>query len=142
MGVSDASRLSVVIIDVRPGREHDFAALAPRLKEVLERKQYCVYAQTIRDEGIPARYYAVREWRSLEAARKSHSDREINDLRAELYEMALVTHVINGTQQHLREDGDDRRTRIERDRRAAHGHGGARRLLHHEHGCGRPAATA
>ena len=60
MAASDDSRLSVAIIDVHPGREGDFLALAPRLKEVLERKGFCVYAQTVPDAGSPRRFYDVR----------------------------------------------------------------------------------
>ena len=118
MGASDDSRLSVVVIDVRPGREGDFLALAQRLKDVLERKRYCVRVATIRDEALLRRYYGVRQWASAEAARLSHADREVNDLREQLSRLALVAHAINGVRTSADEAaGDDRRAPSERDRR-------------------------
>lgn len=118
MAGSDESRLSVAIIDVHPGRERDFLALAPRLKEVLESKGYCRYAQTVPDAGSPQRYYDVRHWTNAEVARKSFTDREMNELRAQLSDMAMVTHVLIGSQASGDAPGDNRRTLIERDRRA------------------------
>jgi cytidine deaminase len=119
LAASDDTRLSVAIIDVHPGREREFLALAPRFKELLERKQFCVHAATIPDEGVPSRFYAVRQWTNAAAARNSYADREMNALRAELYDIALVTHVIIGTRTYGHEEsGDDRRIPIERDRRA------------------------
>jgi cytidine deaminase len=115
---SDESRLSVAIIDVHPGRERDFLALAPRLKEVLERKGFCVYAQTVPDAGSPQRFYDVRHWTNAEVARNSFTDREMNELRAQLSDMAMVTHVLIGSQASSEAAGDNRRTLIERDRRA------------------------
>ena len=118
MAASDDSRLSVAIIDVNPGREGDFLALAPRLKEVLERKRFCVYAQTVPDAGSPSRFYDVRHWTNADLARKSFTDREMNELRAQLADMAMVTHVLIGSQTSGEAPGDNRRTLIERDRRA------------------------
>jgi cytidine deaminase len=118
LAASDDSRLSVAIIDVNPGRERDFLALAPRLKEVLERKRFCVYAQTVPDAGSPRRFYDVRHWTNAELARKSFTDREMNELRAQLADMAMVTHVLIGSQASGEAPGDNRRTLIERDRRA------------------------
>jgi cytidine deaminase len=118
LAVSDNSRLSVAIIDVNRGREDDFQALASRLKEVLERKRYCLYAQTVPDAGSPARFYDVRHWTNAEAARKSYADREMSELREQLSDVAMVTHVLIGAQTSGEVPSDNRRTLIERDRRA------------------------
>ncbi len=118
MAVSDRTRLSVAIVEVQIGREDDFLRLIGQLDDLLARKQYA-QAETIRDETAPSRYYAVRRWSSAEAARQSHSDPDVNALRERLYQLALVNHVINGVR-HIDQDKtvDDRRARIERDRRA------------------------
>ena len=61
-------------------------------------------AQTIRDEGVPSCFYLVWQWVNAEAARRSHADREVNELSAELHRVGLVTHAINGA----RDRTDDR----------------------------------
>ena len=66
MAASDDPRLSVLIVDVHTGRERDFLVLARRLKEALESKRYA-QAETIRDEAVPSRFYAVRHWLNAEA---------------------------------------------------------------------------
>jgi cytidine deaminase len=116
--VSDESRLSVAIVDVHPGRESAFLALATRMKQVLEGKRYCLHAQTVPDAASPSRFYDVRHWTNAEAALESYADREMNDLRAELNDMAMVTHVLIGSQTSGELRNENRRTLIERDRRA------------------------
>jgi cytidine deaminase len=60
----------------------------------------------------------VRHWRSAAAAERCHADPEVQVLTARLYELARVTHVVNGVR---RPDPhravDDRRTRLHADRR-------------------------
>jgi cytidine deaminase len=116
--MSDQTRLSVAIVEVQAGREGDFHQLIGELDDLLVRKQYA-RAETIGDETVPSRFYAVRFWSSADAARQSHSDPDVNALRERLYQLALVNHVINGVR-HIDQDktADDRRARIERDRRA------------------------
>jgi len=96
LDASDETRLSVVIVNVHPGREDEFLQLAVRLKETLERQPYCVQAQTIRDEGVPTCFYLVWHWVNADAARRSHADREVGELSNELNRVGLVTHAING----------------------------------------------
>ena len=117
MGSSDR-RLSVTLVDVRPGKEEEFLALATRFEALLIRKEYG-RAETIRDEANPRRFYAVRHWSDLSAAERCHGDPEIQLLTAQLYQLARVTHVVNG----VRRSDDtrlltgDRRARVEADRR-------------------------
>jgi cytidine deaminase len=116
--MSEQTRLSVAIVEVQAGRDGEFLQLIGELDDLLVRKQYA-RAETIADETVPSRFYAVRYWTSADAARQSHADPEVNALRERLYQLALVNHVINGVR-HIDQDKtvDDRRARIERDRRA------------------------
>jgi cytidine deaminase len=117
LAVSDQTRLSVAIVDVHAGREDDFLPLIGELDDLLMRKQYA-RAETIRDETVRSRFYAVRRWTSADAARRSHSDPAVNAIRARLHQLALVNHVVNGVRQIDPDRTDDRRARIESDRRA------------------------
>jgi cytidine deaminase len=110
--------LSVTLVDVRPGKEEEFLALATRFEALLIRKEYG-RAETIRDEANPRRFYAVRHWSDLSAAERCHGDPEVQLLTAQLYQLARVTHVVNGVR---RADNaklltGDRRARVEADRR-------------------------
>jgi cytidine deaminase len=125
LAASDQTRLSVAIVEVRAGREGDFLVLAAQLDALLARKQYA-RADTIRDETVPSRFYAVRQWASADAARQSHADPDVDALNAGVCRLALVNHVVNGVRHIGRDETvDDRRAHSERDRRA----GFERRLL-------------
>jgi cytidine deaminase len=117
---SSERRLSVTLVDVQPGKDEEFLALAIRFEALLIRKAYG-RAETIRDEAQPLRFYAVRHWSDVAAAERCHGDPEVQALTAQLYQLAHVTHVVNGVR---RPDTaaklltEDRRARIEADRRA------------------------
>ena len=118
MDSSDGRRLSVSLVDVTDGHEAEFLAIATHFEALLIRKEYG-HAETIRDEAYPLRYYAVRYWTDVTAAERCHRDAEVQSLTAKLYQIARVTHVVNGVRQ---ADGmrlllDDRRARVEPDRR-------------------------
>jgi cytidine deaminase len=115
---SDGRRLSVSLVDVTAGHEVEFLAIATHFEAILIRKEYG-RAETIRDEAHPLRFYAVRYWTDAVAAERCHRDAEVQSLTAKLYQIARVTHVVNGVRQ---SDGnglllDDRRARVEADRR-------------------------
>src|SRR5438105_11425329 len=103
-------------MDVQPGHEPEFSAIEAELKQLLEGKQYA-RVDTIRDEAVATRFFSVRQWTSADAARESHADPRMNELRSKLYKIALVTYVVHGVQR-LDGKSDDRRVRLERDRRA------------------------
>jgi len=63
---SSERRLSVTLVDVKPGKEEEFLALAVRFEALLIRKEYG-RAETIRDEAQPLRFYAVRHWSDVAA---------------------------------------------------------------------------
>jgi cytidine deaminase len=92
---SERTRLSVALVDVAPGHEADFKALAAEFEALLGRKQYG-RADTIHDEAQPLRYYVVRHWADADAAQLCHADPEVQAIAARLYQIARVTHLVNG----------------------------------------------
>ena len=118
MNDSDPRRLSVSLVDVIEGREAEFRALATAFEAVLIAKNYG-RAEMIGDEASPNRFYAVRHWASAEAAALCHADPDVQAITSKIYQVARVIHVVNGTQKNdpLRLLIDDRRARIEADRR-------------------------
>jgi cytidine deaminase len=115
----DNSRLSVALVDVNEGSEAEFLTLARSFEALVLRKGYG-RAETIRDEGTPLRYYAVRHWTTAAAAEKCHADAEVETITSRLYQIARVTNVVNGVRpaDKLRLLLDDRRTHAEADRRS------------------------
>jgi cytidine deaminase len=115
----DHSRLSVSLVDVSEGSEAEFLTLARTFEAAVLRKGYG-RAETIRDEAIPHRYYAVRHWTTAAAAAQCHADAEIQVVTSRLYQIARVTHVVNGARppDKLRLLMDDRRSHAETDRRS------------------------
>ena len=118
MDSSDGRRLSVSLVDVMHGHEKDFTTISTHFEALLIRKDYG-RAEMIRDEAHPLRFYAVRYWTDATAAERCHRDPEVQSLTAQLYQIARVTHVVNGVRP---SDSmplllDDRRARVEADRR-------------------------
>jgi cytidine deaminase len=115
---SDDRRLSVSVVDVFSGHEAEFLTLATHFEALLLRKDYG-RAEMIRDEAHPLRFYSVRYWTGAAAAERCHRDQEVQALTAQLYHVARVTHVVNGVRRNdqMRLLLDDRRARIEADRR-------------------------
>jgi len=115
---SDGRRLTVSVVDVAEGHESEVQALSTHFEAILIRKEYG-RAEMIRDEASTLRYYAVLYWIDAAAAERCYRDPEVQALTAKLYQVARVTHVVNGVR---RGDPsrlllDDRRARIEPDRR-------------------------
>jgi cytidine deaminase len=115
---SDGRRLSVSLVDVTRGHEADFAAISTSFEALVIRKDYG-RAEMIRDEAHPLRFYAVRYWTDATAAERCHRDPEVQAITAKLYQIARVTHVVNGVRpsDSMRLLLDDRRARVEADRR-------------------------
>ena len=118
MASFDDRRLSVSVADVNSGQEAEFQTLSTRFEAMLLRKDYG-RAELIRDEAHPLRFYSVRFWSDATAAERCHQDPEVQALTAKLYQVSRVTHVVNGVRSPagLRLLLDDRRARIEADRR-------------------------
>ena len=119
MGSSDARRLSVSLVDVNVGQEPAFTAISTHFEAILIRKEYG-RAEMVRDEAYPLRFYAVRYWTDATAAERCHRDLEVQALTEKLSHIARVTHVVNGVRpsETMRVLLDDRRARVEADRRA------------------------
>jgi cytidine deaminase len=115
---SDNRRLSVSLIEVLAGREAEFSVISTHLEAILIRKEYG-HAERVRDESHPRRYFAVRYWASATAAERFHQDPEVQSLTANLYQIARVTHVVNGVRPtgSTRPRLDERRALVESDRR-------------------------
>jgi cytidine deaminase len=112
------ARLSVAVVELRQGTDNEFAALAAEHDELFARKGYG-RAETVRDEGFPLRYYAVRHWNDAAAAERCHADPDVRAVTSKIYQIARVSHVVNGARKDdpPRRMLDDRRTRVESDRR-------------------------
>ena len=119
MDNSDGRRLSVSLVDVNVGHEAAFKVIATHFSAILIRKEYG-RAEMIQDEAHPLRFYAVRYWTDSSAAERCHRDPEVQALTEKLSTIARVTHVVNGVRpsEPTRVLLDDRRARVEADRRA------------------------
>jgi len=110
--------LSVSLIDLGEGHDAEFDTLSTHFEALLLRKEYG-RGEVIRDEGHPLRFYALRYWTSAATAEQCHRDPEVQMLTARLYQIARVTHLVNGVrrQDAVRRLLDERRARLEADRR-------------------------
>jgi cytidine deaminase len=115
---SDRSRVSVLLVDVSAGLELEFLALASEFDATLTRKGYG-RDEVIRDEGVPLRFYTIRHWIDADAAERCHGDVELQTLTTRLYQIARVTHVVNGVRRPrpMRLLLNEHRAHIEPDRR-------------------------
>ena len=119
MDSSDGRRLSVSLVDVTAGQEQAFTAISTHFEAILIRKEYG-RAEMVQDEAYPLRFYAVRYWTDAAAAERCHRDPDVQALTERLSHIARVTHVVNGVRpsETMRVLLDDRRARVEADRRA------------------------
>lgn len=117
MASSEDRRLSVSLVDVAAGREAEFEALSTHFAAILIRKEYG-HVEMVRDEAVALRFYAVRYWTDATAAERCHADPEVQALTARLYQVARVTHVVNGVGRDSRRPHDDRRAHVEGERRS------------------------
>src|SRR5262245_15391199 len=106
------------MVDVTPSHEAEFLTLATAFEALLISKGFG-RTELVRDEAYPHRFYSVRHWRDAEAAERCHADPEVQALTARLSAIARISHVVNGTRpiELLRVALDDRRARVEADRR-------------------------
>jgi cytidine deaminase len=81
--VADQSVVSVVALEIAPGRETEFLTLTGQLQALVRRKGYGTN-QLLRDGAHPRRYYDIRVWRNAAAAAQAEGDAEIGTLRESL----------------------------------------------------------
>jgi cytidine deaminase len=78
--VTEQNVVSVMALEIIPGREGEFLSLAGRMQGLIRRKGYG-NNQLLRDGTDPLRYYDIRIWRNAEAAAQAERDRDIAELR-------------------------------------------------------------
>lgn len=83
------------MIAVSEGNEDAFLAIAREFSAIMTRKNYG-RTDIVRDESSPATFYVVRHWASASAAEECHADADVGALTSRLYQIATVTHVVNG----------------------------------------------
>jgi cytidine deaminase len=112
-------RLSVAMIEVSEGENDVFLSIAREFSVIMAKKGYG-RTDIVRDESSPSTFYAVRHWASATAAETCHADPDIHALTGRLYQIARVTHVVNGVRRtdSMRLLLDDRRAHVEPDRRS------------------------
>jgi len=104
---------------VSKGHEAEFHAISTQFGAILAQKEYG-RAVVVADEAEPLRFYSVHHWNGVASAELCHGDPEIQALTARLYQIARVTHVVNGVRrpEMMKLLLEDRRARVESDRRA------------------------
>ncbi len=104
------------MIDVAEGHEPAFLAIARELSALMARKEYG-RADIVRDESSALRFYAVRQWANSPAAQASHADPEVQTLITQLFQIARVTHLVNGVTRRDVFQLEERRAYTRADRR-------------------------
>ena len=114
----ESTRLSVTLLDIVEGREAEFRSLAREFQDLIKKKGYG-HAEIVGDEAVARRFYSVRYWTEAASAERCHADADVRAVTAKIYQIARVSHVVNGARKPdpMRLMLDDRRARIESDRR-------------------------
>jgi len=107
------------MVEVGEGEEDAFLEVAREFSVIMAKRAYG-RTDIVRDESSARTFYAVRHWASAAAAASCHADPDIHALTARLHRIARVTHIVNGVRRSdsLRLLLDDRRARVEADRRS------------------------
>ena len=95
------------------GHESEFHAITTQFAAILSQKEYG-RSVVVADEAEPLRFYAVHHWNGVASAELCHGDPEVQALTARLYQIARVTHVVNGVRrpEMMKLLLDDRRARL------------------------------
>jgi cytidine deaminase len=124
--VADQSVVSVMALEILPGKEEDVLALTGQLQGMVRRKGYGIN-QLLRDGHHPRRYYDIRIWRNANAAACAEKDEDIADIRRQLASCLFATPLVDvawAVEIGLTAAGPWQERRVLADRRAA----GDRRL--------------
>ena len=92
--MADHNVVSVVALEIAPGKDSEFLELAGQMQGLVRRKGYGTN-QLLRDGEHPMRYYDIRIWRSAEAAAQAESDRDIGMLRHSLAQYIQSTPLVD-----------------------------------------------
>ena len=85
--MADKSVVSVVALEIAPGKENDFLTLTGQLQALVRRKGYGTN-HLLQDGSHPRRYYDIRIWRNADAAARAENDKEAEE-RADLLRIYL-----------------------------------------------------
>ena len=92
--MADQNVVSVVALEIAPGKDSEFLELAGQMQGLVRRKGYGTN-QLLRDGEHPMRYYDIRIWRNAEAAAQAESDRDIGMLRHSLAQYIQSTPLVD-----------------------------------------------
>jgi len=119
--LADQNVVSVVALEITPGKESDFLTLIGQMQGLVRRKGFGTN-QLLRDGEHPRRYYDIRIWRTAEAAARAEGDREIAELRTRLATHLQATPLVDvawAVEIGLAAAGPWQERRVVNDRRAA-----------------------
>lgn len=119
--MADQNVVSVVALEITPGKESDFLTLIGQMQSLVRRKGFGTN-QLLRDGEHPRRYYDIRIWRNAEAAAQAESDRDIEELRTRLATHLQSTPLVDvawAVEIGLAAAGPWQERRVRTDRRAA-----------------------
>ncbi len=106
----DSTRLSVTLLDVVEGREAAFRSLARQFQDLIKLKGYG-HADMVGDEAVARRFYSVRYWTEAASAARCHADADVRAVTTRIYEIARVSHVVDGARTETDLVGAARRAR-------------------------------
>jgi cytidine deaminase len=92
--VADQSVVSVVALEIAPGKESEFLSLTGQLQALVRRKGYGTN-QLLQDGSHPRRYYDIRIWRNADAAARAAADGEIEELLQRLARNLQATPLVD-----------------------------------------------
>jgi len=119
--LADQNVVSVVALEITPGKESDFLILIGQMQGLVRRKGFGTN-QLLRDGEHPRRYYDIRIWRNAEAAAQAESDRDVEELRTRLAKHLQSTPLVDvawAVEIGLAAAGPWQERRVRSDRRAA-----------------------
>ena len=90
----DQSAVSVVALEIAPGKEDQFLTLAGQLQALILRKGYGI-DQLLRDGADARRYYEICTWKSARAAHEGQADPEVQALWQTLEQTLKVTQLVD-----------------------------------------------
>ena len=118
--MADKSVVSVVALEIAPGKENDFLTLTGQLQALVRRKGYGTN-HLLQDGSHPRRYYDIRIWRNAAAAARAENDKDIDELVKRLAKHLRATPLVDvawAVEIGLATAGPWQERRVVRDRRA------------------------
>jgi cytidine deaminase len=118
--MANKSVVSVVALEIAPGKENDFLSLTGQLQALVRRKGYGTN-HLLQDGSHPRRYYDIRIWRNADAAARAETDKDVEELVQRLAKNLRATPLVDvawAVEIGLASAGPWQERRVVRDRRA------------------------